>query len=806
MRELRIMGRFYLIVAINLVGGEGSLRGANAMENRVVKKVLRMDASSRNLLTPAGWRAWGEGFEHEGELFVCDNGEDAVVQRGASQTVELNQDRPRPLVATAWSKAEKVGGGANSDYSLYLDLEYMDGEPLWGQVAAFGTGSHDWQRREVVVMPAKPVRRVTVHLLLRRHTGKAWFRDPVLQEMAPPEGMAAFDGVPVTLLGKIPAGFQVRDVAAGSDFVRFEQGVALGLRLESQEFQEGEVTFVEGRLEDITGEDRAVTLIYSIPVEGEGWRWLAHPRSEVAAEPLWEYVEARRFRAGANGLLSRYPLAAIARGQQGQAIALDMAWPAFFRVGYNTGTHELFIAYDVGLTPEKNGADFRFCLYPFEATWGFRSALAKLYEIFPAYFRCRTPEQGLWMPFAAISRVEGWEDFGFKFKEGNDETEWDDAHGIITFRYTEPMTWWMPMPPEMPRTLEAALNEARRLAEQGNASAKALFTSGYHNEAGEFPALLLDTPWCNGAVWSMNSSPGVAGEVTDFRNKWNPALCDRLYGPGRRGDLDGEYVDSSEGYVTDELNFQRDHFATAQTPLTFSVDTHKPAIFRGLIAFEYVRALAQDVHGRGKLMMANATPGSLCWLAPWLDVMGTETNWNPGKRWQPMSDAELLYRRALCGPKPYCFLMNTVFDDFSYELVEKYMKRSLAYGMFPGFFSADASTGHYFSRPELYDRDRPLFKKYVPLCKLVAEAGWQPLTRARSSDPQVYVERFGEKYLTVFNDSPTPKTVTLTLEQAPPPSSRDLVTGAAVPWSAWGEGQAQTTVILEGEDVAVIEM
>ena len=31
----------------------------------------------------------------------------------------------------------------------------------------------------------------------------------------------------------------------------------------------------------------------------------------------------------------------------------------------------------------------------------------------------------------------------------------------------------------------------------------------------------------------------------------------------------------------------------------------------------------------GKLMMANSTPIRLCWLAPWLDVMGTETDWNP---------------------------------------------------------------------------------------------------------------------------------------------------------------------------------
>ena len=56
------------------------------------------------------------------------------------------------------------------------------------------------------------------------------------------------------------------------------------------------------------------------------------------------------------------------------------------------------------------------------------------------------------MPFAKISGVEGWEDFGFKFKEGDDETSWDDQHGMITFRYTEPLTWWMRMPNDVPRT------------------------------------------------------------------------------------------------------------------------------------------------------------------------------------------------------------------------------------------------------------------------------------------------------------------------------------------------------------------
>jgi hypothetical protein len=133
------------------------------------------------------------------------------------------------------------------------------------------------------------------------------------------------------------------------------------------------------------------------------------------------------------------------------------------------------------------------------------------------------------------------------------------------------------------------------------------------------------------------------------------------------------------------------------------------------------------------------------------------------------------------------------------------MKRAIAFGMFPGFFSHNASDGHYFMRPELYDRDRALFKKYVPLCKALAQAGWEPLTRARSSDDRVNVERFGrvEKgplYLTVFNDSNATRTVEICLDFRAQ-SARDLVSGRTLR----SEDRA-IRVTLAGEDVAVVEL
>ena len=770
-------------------------------DGTVVKKVLDLRDAEENLIKQNAWRPWHKGFERQGNIFICDNGDDAQAQRGISQTVVLNQTKPEPIVATAWSKAESVGGSRNSDYSLYLDLVYSDGSSLWGQTDSYNVGTGNWEKAEVTVIPEKPIRSVSFHMLMRRHKGKAYFRGPELRIIRPPKGAGMFDGVPVSLTAQAREGFQVRDVAAGSDFVRLERS-ALGLELTCETKHTNQAVFYDVTISDTTGKDRAVTLIYAVPVRGRQCYWLQDPRQSMKVEPAREYINANGFSAGANGQLSRYPFAAVSAADKGYALGIDMAQPAFFRAGYNSGSGELFLAYDIGLAPEKPTARVRFCKFNFDPQWGFRGALSRYYEIFGDYFRCRTPQQGLWMPFAKISEVKDWQDFGFKFKEGNNETAWDDKHNIITFRYTEPMTWWMRMPKEMPRTLEAALDHARQLSdEKSDIRAKAFLTSGYHDEAGQYSARLLNRPWCDGAVWSINSMPGVEGDITEFKNKWNANLREKLYGTNRRADLDGEYIDSSEGYVTDELNFRRDHFAATQTPLTFSLKSRKVGIFRGLIAFEYIRAISDDIHSMGKLMMANSTPIRLCWLTPLCDVLGTETDWNPNRTWRPMSDSNLLYRRVLCKDKPYCFLMNTRFEDFSHELVEKYMKRCLAYGMYPGFFSHNASQGHYFARPELYERDRDLFRKYVPLCRLVAEAGFEPITRARSSDEQIHVERFGSRYLTVFNNSSQRRSATITVEGKSSAACRELVQGKTI---SFRKGQANLT--LAAEDVAVIEL
>jgi hypothetical protein len=108
-----------------------------------------------------------------------------------------------------------------------------------------------------------------------------------------------------------------------------------------------------------------------------------------------------------------------------------------------------------------------------------------------------------------------------------------------------------------------------------------------------------------------------------------------------------------------------------------------------------------------------------------LDVLGTEVNWLQQGEYAPDADAVMLFRRALCRQKPYCLLLNTDYAKFTPALVERYFQRCLFYGVWPGFFDPDAASKdpYWTSSKRWYERDRALFKKYIPLFQRVTAAG-----------------------------------------------------------------------------------
>ncbi|MCK4300873.1 MAG: hypothetical protein KAX80_15130, partial [Planctomycetes bacterium] len=249
-------------------------------------KVLR-DVSLPNLLQNGDfeqvrsaafphWFSWEEGYEvsagrgRKGSTAArCHGARNA--QGGVRQTLQLDQKAPTPVLVQAWSRAVGVTGRPDAHYSLYLDVYFSEGDPLYGQHAPFDTGTHGWQQRSVLVVPQRPIARMNIYGLFRNHAGQAWFDDFEAHDFSG-QTVTAFDGLPVAVVpfrepgeegtmyrtedglafgydwedgrvsalrlgerdltaARVASGFLVRDVAADSDFFGFPKGVCVDLRL-----------------------------------------------------------------------------------------------------------------------------------------------------------------------------------------------------------------------------------------------------------------------------------------------------------------------------------------------------------------------------------------------------------------------------------------------------------------------------------------------------------------------------------------------------------------------------------------------
>jgi hypothetical protein len=868
-----------LSAALLLAAAVGTSTGAPVM--RVVKTastgtplVINGDFEELQQGKPVPWTGWHQGFRvtpgegrNSSQSIVCERRE-GDGEFGASQTFTLNRTNIAPFIIRGWSKAENVTGSPDNGYSLYVDIEYADGTPLWGQTANFTCGSHDWEQRQFVLLPDKPVRSFTLHCLFRGHNGKVWFDDASVEEIPSPAGAVLFQGAPLhgvtqagpdpkavprkfstrdglrltvrdntitslrvngkELTASSPSGFLVRDFAADSDVYAFTGGACqdLGLKLEASFNAAKDHLAIEGRVTDTTGRDRAITLLFALPLDATGWQWGEDARRSRVINGTVEFANTVSLRCGANGKMSLYPLAAVWNEQAGLALALDMDHPAQYRLVYHAGTRQFFIAYDFGLTKNTakfaSSAGFRFVLYRFDPRWGFRAALQKYYDIFPQHFAKRVTREGVWMPFTDIAKVPGFDDFGFAFQEGAPNVAFDDQHSIASFVYVEPTSHWLAMPRDVPRTYDSALSVLNKdLAgardKEPAEMAAATLTSGIENAEGRFFLYLVKAPWCDGGVFTLNPDPGIA---TTPHHPFNKAMVMQqsiaaafkrdepkqalpvsqlstlnpqpLPGPG----LDGVYLDSLE-MSSGELNYRRDHFRTTSVPLVFDREG-RPCQLMIFNTWTFERDIAAQMHARGKLLFANAVLWQFAFPAPLLDVLGTEVNWLRQGKYQPDSDAVMNFRRALCGQKPYCLLMNTDYASFTPDLVECYFQRCLCYGVWPGFFDQEAASKdpYWASTNKWYERDRSLFKKYIPLLRRLTTAGWHPLTHASCSNSNLLAERFGPAadgavFITLLNDTTETQSGTLTvdlkalgLNQAA--SARELVSGNTATRSAQG--------------------
>lgn len=149
---------------------------------------------------PDLWRQYVKGFDYDTSGAIAKSGRRSVhvkndslsESRGVYYILKLDQTIPTDLELSGWSKAVNVSGAKNNDYSLYIDIHYQDGTPLYGQTAQFSTGSHDWEYASRIIRPAKPIKDLALYALFRNHTGEVWFDHIALRNYSPPTSAKDF--------------------------------------------------------------------------------------------------------------------------------------------------------------------------------------------------------------------------------------------------------------------------------------------------------------------------------------------------------------------------------------------------------------------------------------------------------------------------------------------------------------------------------------------------------------------------------------------------------------------------------------
>ena len=143
---------------------------------------------AKNLLSKK-WRAYKSGIgkvviQKDG-IVVCESTENGKKNAsGIAQTIVLNQKVAKPIFISAECKAENVKGKASMNFSIYMDIKYIDGSPAWGKGLTFTPGTYDWKKFSATFVPKKPIKKISFLLLLRRTlTGKASFKNIVCKEV-----------------------------------------------------------------------------------------------------------------------------------------------------------------------------------------------------------------------------------------------------------------------------------------------------------------------------------------------------------------------------------------------------------------------------------------------------------------------------------------------------------------------------------------------------------------------------------------------------------------------------------------------
>jgi hypothetical protein len=550
---------------------------------------------------------------------------------------------------------------------------------------------------------------------------------------------------------------EARKLAEGGSLDAEPAGLALHLRVVY--VPDGRATRLKVHVADESGRDRGLVVRLSLALPRGEWQWAENldqltplgdePLSNTAA--LRELPNLPEFTEGDRpdyGRYSAYPLGVVEANGVWMALARPLDQLALVRFIGERGrlTAEVDFALSEFTSPPREAA--------FELTYltgnappsrGMRAALAAGDIVAPPAEGA--PRRGGWMPFADLGGIPNVDEFGFGYQEGGSNARFDDGLGVASFVYFHCAGEFAnvdgyrrgtePLPPY--ETVMAALNRAAQASSGIEGVWDICGIQGPDGKVAYRPERTYGDVFCQACV--------------DPELPYGKAMADRLIArvtqtPYPEG-IDGCYYDG----IAAGLDYAPEHLRVADHLLLWDGALNRPVNYNLWSSIEWAQHIHEALAGTGKLTMLNdSSLVAFTFAGPYIDVPGGEMS-----LYLQRDECRLI--RALLGSKPFCTLVKADFSQVSPAQIETYMRRCAAYGILFGFFDISPSGDHpgssYWEHPEWYDRDRALFRRYMPLAAELITAGWRPDPGARISGEAAFVERFGENglaYVTVSTD------------------------------------------------------
>ena len=627
---------------------------------------------------------------------------------------------------------------------LDISVVEQDGE---GRVAERNTrrtisGTRDWTPVSLSFTTGPTAARAYVQVSLSSGRGKAWVDDVSVRDL--------FAGrVPTALGGKVVAD------AEGLTQTQTRDGMTVVARYSNV----GGAVRVDATLTDSTGRDRAFELSFRLPIAPEGWNWEKNlfESAPIRAGTRYEELDT----AFGDQTHSIYPLATIRSDAAELSLAVPMQ-PQLQRFGCDT-REGLRSVWDVGVSPATtrtpSSARISFWVLASDPRWGFRGAAERYFAIQSEAFQSPEHRAGSWIvcsPDKAVRDVPDPLDFGWGYHESSSTLDFDIHNKILSLRYVDVSGYFRSLPgvtaqPEydvLHRTLDedAAAGSGSINGAPRRDLAQAAINCSPYDDQGRYPVFEKPYFWYGNRLQIYPMSPDPEIPAPSF---WSVALdywIERPIATASKsgGRLDGVFLDDLSDNFASIENYRRPHWAYGDEPLAFSYASGKVVRFNGLAMARFCAALRKRLHELKMVSFGSTSLGATGWFARHLDAMGGEV---PGAE----PEERVSVRRFFSYGKPWSnLLVPRGKEGLSSDVVAAYLAQALRLGFFPGF------SGRYWTDRSSYERDRPLFRRYVPLIREATEAGWRPVPAAASSAADISLERFdteksGVFYLTAYN-------------------------------------------------------